>query len=217
MKKNVAECPLCQNHHTHKYSEDKLRSYYQCPSCQLVFVARDELISFDKEKERYEAHENDASDAGYSAYLKNIADLITPFLKSGSRGLDFGCGRTTALASYLTQAGHKTESYDAYFFKNESIWDESYDFIVLSEVIEHLRGPRQEMRELAKRLKPNGKIFIKTKLMPNSKAEFDQWFYKRDITHVQFFSEQSMEYLRNYLAMDTLETIGTDLYFMDRK
>lgn len=211
----MTDCPLCLNPSTEKYSEDKSRSYFLCPNCHLVFVPRSELISFEKEKERYDAHENDASDTGYFSYLENISKLITPHLDQSKTGLDFGCGRTTILADQFQALGLEMDSYDAYFLKNELIWDKKYDFIILSEVIEHLRGPRQEMRALARLLNPGGKLFIKTKFLPETKAAFDQWFYKRDSTHVQFFDASSMEFLKNYLGMKNVKTIGTDLYFID--
>jgi SAM-dependent methyltransferase len=211
----VSDCPLCLNPNTEKYSEDKIRSYYQCSNCQLVFVPRSDLISFQKEKERYDAHENDASDSGYFNYLTTISEQIDPFLGESKTGLDFGCGRTTILADQFLGRGYEMESYDAYFLKNELIWDKNFDFIILSEVIEHLRGPRQDMRQLVRLLNPGGKLFIKTKLLPETKASFDQWFYKRDSTHVQFFNHASMEFLKNYLGMKNVKTIGPDLYFID--
>lgn len=215
MKRNVTSCPLCLNEKTEKYSEDKSRSYYLCSFCQLVFVARDELISFEKEKDRYEAHENDAQDEGYSKYLEKISNEIVSHLTPSTQGLDFGCGRTTLLADHFKHAGFQMDSYDAYFLKDETIWDKTYDFIILSEVIEHLRIPRQEMRQLVRLLNPQGKIFIKTKFMPETKAGFDNWFYKRDSTHVQFFNVASMEYLKNYLGLKNFKTIGSDLYCID--
>lgn len=215
MKISVTSCPLCLAQKIEKYSEDKIRSYHLCSFCQLVFVAREDLISFDQEKERYEAHENNPDDEGYSKYLQKIVIEIKPQLPETGKGLDFGCGKTTILADHLKNLNYEMDSYDAYFLKDESIWDKQYDFIILSEVIEHLRMPRQEMRQLMRVLKPQGKLFIKTKYMPSSKAEFDQWFYKRDSTHVQFFSPESMGYLQNFLGLSSVKNIGTDLYCID--
>lgn len=215
MKRVVTNCPLCLNSETSSYSEDKLRAYLICTSCQLVFVSRDHLISFEAEKERYEAHENNEQDPGYVNYLQSICDEIVPHLNPVSKGLDFGCGRTTILANLLKKSRHEMDSYDAYFLKNELIWDKSYDFIILSEVLEHLRGPRQEMRQLAGLLNPGGKIFIKTKFRPATSEQFDQWFYKRDSTHIQFFNLESMQYLKNFLGMSNVRMIGADLYFID--
>lgn len=215
MKISVNDCPLCLQPETQIYSQDKFRSYQICPQCELVFVPRDQLISYEEEKERYDAHENDESDKGYQSYLQKIADAIIPHLNSESKGLDFGCGRTTLLGDYFNLKKISVDSYDAYFLKNELIWDERYDFIILSEVIEHLRGPRQEMRQLRKILNPQGKFFIKTKFRPETKEAFDQWFYKRDSTHVQFFNSHSMEFLKDYLSLREVKLIGDDLYFMD--
>ncbi len=211
----VTNCPLCLNSETLPYSADKARVYVLCSSCQLVFVPRENLISFEAEKARYEAHENNEADPGYVHYLQTISLAIQLHLNPLSSGLDFGCGRTTILADHLKESQFQMDSYDAYFFKDELIWDKKYDFIILSEVIEHLRGPRQEMRLLARLLNPDGKLFIKTKFRPETKEQFDHWFYKRDSTHVQFFNTESMNYLKNFLGMNEMKVIGSDLYFID--
>lgn len=215
MKISVINCPLCLNPESQLYSEDKLRSYHLCSFCQLVFVAREDLISFEQEKERYDAHENNPDDEGYSKYLEKIVSEMIPFLPEKGAGLDFGCGKTTVLADHLKNQNFEMVSYDTYFLKDESIWDKQYDFIILSEVIEHLRMPRQEMRQLMRMLKPQGKLFIKTKFMPTTKPEFDQWFYKRDSTHIQFFNSESMGYLQNFLGLNSVQKIGSDLYCID--
>lgn len=207
----MEECPLCLNHETRPYSADKFRRFEICLSCSLIFVPRSELVSPESEKERYDAHHNDEDDSGYHKYLNGIATSIRTHLPPKAKGLDFGCGRTTVLADKFSELAHPTDSYDVYFKQDERVWDKKYDFIVLSEVIEHLREPRKEMERLASLLTPSGLIFIKTKFSPETKEAFDQWFYKRDITHIQFFNPPSMNYLKYFLKMKDFELIDSDL------
>jgi SAM-dependent methyltransferase len=205
--KNKTECPACHHHLAHEFSRDLLRSYLECESCSLVYVPRDLLVSGADEKKRYEAHENNECDPKYRSYLMNLVELIVPDLKLGDQGLDFGSGKSTLLSSLFKEHGFQVNSYDLYFHPSSEMLEEKYDFIILSEVIEHLRDPLQCMNQLKSLLKPSGKFFIKTKFCPADKASFDNWFYKRDITHVQFFNDSSFEKL-----LGPFTKLGEDVY-----
>lgn len=207
MLTNKTECPACHHHLAHEFSRDSLRCYLKCDSCSLVYVPRDALVSSADEKKRYEAHENDESDPKYRSYLMNLVELIIPNLKLGNKGLDFGSGKSTLLSTLFMEQGYKVNSYDLYFHPSEELLHEKYDFIILSEVIEHLRDPLQCMNQLKSLLKTNGQIFIKTKFCPEDKAMFDNWFYKRDITHVQFLNDSSFEKL-----VGPFTKLGEDVY-----
>lgn len=211
MKISVTDCPLCLDHNTQEYSRDKFRSYFQCTHCELIFVPRSQLISPADEHARYQHHENAADDVYYQKYLQQIRDQILPTLKPSQRGLDFGCGGTELLGELFQSKNFEVDSYDLYFFPREEIWNKKYHFIILSEVIEHLRDPLTEMQKLTQLLLPQGKIFIKTKLHPGDKSLFDNWFYKRDNTHVQFFNQTSLKELAKQLKMEGPIMLGEDL------
>lgn len=214
MKKSVNDCPLCFDCNTQEYSQDKYRAYIICRQCQLIFVPRNQMISADREKHRYESHQNDENDPSYQNYLKQIVNQIMPYLHLGQGGLDFGCGRTDLMAQIFRSQNILVDSYDLYFLSNQDIWQKKYNFIILSEVIEHLRGPLSEMQKIRDRLTVHGQIFIKTKLYPNEKVLFDDWFYKRDNTHVQFFNLASLQALAKILNMNGPEVIGEDLFVL---
>ena len=175
----------------------------------MVFVPRAELIPVEHEKSRYDAHE---SDPGYKAYLSKISDPMCSYLKSNSFGLDFGCGKTKLLAKLLEVKSHTVESYDVYFHPDKNLLEQQYDFVVMSEVIEHLRSPREELTQVISLLRPGGLLFIKTKILPEHKSLFSNWYYKRDITHVQFFSECAFGELSRIFNLSKCELIGQDLY-----
>lgn len=205
-------CPLCLSESSQLYDHDKFRNYYKCGSCTLVFVDRSDLVGLNVEKERYEAHENSDDNGGYRTYLGRISDQIRPYLSSDQTGLDFGSGKTTILSELLKP--FHVSSYDIFFFPDRSVLERSYDFIILSEVIEHLRDPLSIMKGLKQSLKPNGQFFIKTKFYPNSQKDFGNWFYKRDITHVQFFSDKSFNVLAKTLSMSRAIPLGEDLFIL---
>ncbi len=214
MNSPVDECPLCLNKNTQDYARDPSRDFSLCSICSLIFVPRSQLISSSDEKKRYDFHQNDESDEFYRKYLNLIAESILPTLSEGEVGLDFGCGRTTLMSDLFKKKNFAVDSYDLYYFPDLTIWSKKFNFIILSEVIEHLRYPMEEMKKLRDLLLPEGKIFIKTKLHPGDKSFFDNWFYKRDITHVQFFSEDSLRYLAKELSMSGPKILSEDLFVL---
>jgi len=73
----------------------------------------------------------------------------------------------------------------------------SYDFVTSTEVLEHLREPREELQRLTRMLRPNGYLGIMTKLLPPFE-KFADWHYKRDLTHICFYSESTFEWVAAY-------------------
>lgn len=209
-------CPECNSEQTTFFDRDVLRQYYQCENCTLIFVPRNELIDHVQEQKRYEAHENDATDVGYRQYLQKIVDQILPNVTENARGLDYGCGRTQLLSELFQTQGRVVHSYDLYFLKDESIWDQQYDFIVLSEVIEHLRNPSEEMSRVLSLLSSSASLFIKTKVYPDRLDDFQKWFYKRDQTHVQFYSITALTNLAERHGLSSPEYLGNDLYLFKK-
>lgn len=205
-------CPLCRNDSSTLYDQDNVRSYQRCDFCQLVFVPRDAIISPEEEKKRYDFHENSTTDAGYRDYLNTIVENILPYVADMKEGLDFGSGRSNLLQTLLEERGLTVDSYDLYYHPNETIWNKQYDFIVLSEVIEHVKDPREVMERLRLLLRPQGKIFVKTKPYPAEVQKFKNWFYKRDITHIQFFNQNAFEALAEVLKFCIPVMIGEDLF-----
>ena len=206
-------CPLCLCDQIQLFEQDKFRSYLRCSSCSLVFVPRPEMISVDEERNRYDSHNNSEEDPHYQSYLAGIVESIVPFLPESSVGLDFGCGRTQLLEKLLKQRGYATDSLDIFFHPRADLLEKKFDFIILSEVIEHLRNPNEELHKLRSLLNPAGIIFIKTKLLPVTKEAFSNWFYKRDSTHVQFFCEETFKLMEKLFKLEGAKQIGKDLFY----
>ncbi len=204
-------CPLCLRQKVEQFDQDKSRHYLKC-DCGLVYVPREELISEADEKKRYDSHQNSESDPGYKNYLNQIAEAMLPFLNKKEEGLDFGCGSSKIMEEILSDNGFKTRSFDLYYHPEEALLKGKYHFLILSEVIEHLRNPREILLNLKGMLHANGKIFIKTKWYPDKIHDFSQWFYKRDLTHIQFFNESSFQELSHLLELEDIQILGNDLY-----
>lgn len=206
-------CPLCGEDKLTIYFQDKFRSYELCSQCELISVPRDQILPPQDEFQRYESHNNDENDPRYRAYLTKTADAIRERVSSGAQGLDFGCGSSLLMAKIFGEYQMPVDSFDIYFHPSPEIWRKSYDFIVMGEVIEHLREPLEELLRLRVLLKPGGKIFVKTKLYPADLKDFPNWYYKNDPTHVQFFSQRAFSRLAELTGLKgPVELPAPDLF-----
>ena len=70
------------------------------------------------------------------------------------------------------------------------------DFIICCEVIEHFHSPSSEFALLRKLLKPGGSLLCMTHLLPK-KTAFRNWYYKNDPTHVIFYSEENIQWIKS--------------------
>ena len=187
-------CPLCQAADYHLYHQDKLREYYQCYNCNLIFVPAEFHPSPVEEKARYDEHQNDPADQKYQRFLKRLFQPVSKLLSPGSRGLDFGSGPEPVLSHLFEAEGYSIHIYDPYYANDPGVFSQQYDFITASEVVEHLGNVRFELDRLYNCLKPGGILGIMTKLAV-SPEEFEFWYYKRDKTHLCFFSISTFQWL----------------------
>jgi hypothetical protein len=190
----VIACPLCRGHDPSVFVRDVARDYHQCRTCWLVFVPREQLLSREDEKKRYDLHQYSADDSGYQAYLSRLAKPMIARIKPGSWGLDFGCGPEPVLASLFRKAGHVMSTYDFFYRPDDTVFDERYDFITASEVVEHLRRPGRELDRLWRCLEPSGILGIMTQWVVPAER-FPTWHYKNDRTHICFFSPETFTWL----------------------
>lgn len=170
------------------------RRYFECPRCELVYLDPAHHLSIDAERSRYELHENDAADAEYVRFLRRLADPVIERLAPGARGLDFGCGPAPVLAEQLTSAGFPCVAYDPFFAPDETLLSERYDYVTSSEVVEHARNPASMFATLRELLAPGGLLGVMTRFRPRN-ASFADWWYRRDPTHVCFYSEATMRWI----------------------
>lgn len=193
---NPTTCILCGKTEVLPFFKDNDRDYLQCSLCKLIFVPLNQRLSHDEEVKRYNLHQNSPKDKGYRDFLNRIFKPMNSLIPPNSYGLDFGSGPGPTLNLMFTDNGHKMEIYDPFYAKDHSVFDKKYDFITATEVVEHLFNPKKELDLLWSCLKPKGILGIMTKLAPD-KEMFASWHYKRDLTHVCFFSRPTFTWLAN--------------------
>jgi SAM-dependent methyltransferase len=115
-------------------------------------------------------------------------------LKPGAEGLDYGCGPGPAASVMLGERGFPTQNYDLYFFPDETLLSRKYDFLVCTEVLEHLRRPAEDLARLDALLKPDGLLGVMTGVLEDD-ASFSGWWYRKDFTHIAFYRPETLGWI----------------------
>ncbi|OQY39684.1 MAG: hypothetical protein B6229_03180 [Spirochaetaceae bacterium 4572_7] len=196
------------------FIEHLRREYYRCNKCLLITVPKEYHLSPTDEKNRYDQHTNSSADLGYTKFLKRIVNPIIENTQENDMGLDFGCGHSPILKGIFEQQNRFLNEYDIYYRDDKSVFTKKWDFIISTEVAEHLTEPFKVIKQLWNMLKPEGVLGIMTNLY-NPDTEFASWYYKGDPTHIQFFSKETMEWIGNNLNA-TIEIIENDIIILKK-
>lgn len=159
-----------------------------------MFVPPAQRISAQAEKAEYDRHENTLDDPGYRRFLSPTLHAVTRRLPEASQGLDFGCGPGPALAAMLEEEGYSVALYDLFYRPDSEILQRHFDFITLTEVIEHLGKPAEVLPMLWQRLRPGGLLAIQTQRVRDREA-FRHWRYLHDPTHIAFYAPATFHWL----------------------
>lgn len=198
----IASCPLCLKKAASFLTIEGQGHYWRCTSCDSVFMDRKDLLSAEKEKQRYDLHQNDISDPGYMEYLAPLRDEVLKHVARGSRGLDFGCGPSPALAKSLGP-DYQIDLYDPFFFADFDLQGKTYDFVMTTEVVEHFTNPNAEFFKLKSLLKPGASLWIMTQLF-REEVDFRNWYYRRDPSHIFFYSEKAFTWIQKEFGFSGL-------------
>ena len=159
------------------------------------------------EKKRYAAHRNDVDDPRYQDFVRPLVDRVLAQCRPEHLGLDFGCGTGPVVSKLLGDQGYAIRQYDPFFCDRRELLEGSYDYVVCCEVIEHFRDPAGEFRRLRALLKSGGKLFCQTGMVEPG-IDFPAWRYKNDTTHVFFYGEQTLEWIRVHCGYSSLVVAG---------
>jgi SAM-dependent methyltransferase len=204
-------CILCQGP-TKEFWKSKHREFVECSSCGGIQLLPEFYISQETEKARYLTHNNDVEDPGYQDFVKPITSRILKDFSPSHHGLDYGCGTGPVITNQLKKKGYHLALYDPYFYPNKTVLSTHYDYIICCEVMEHFYQPKQEFHKLSACLNPGGKLYCKTSVY-SKEIDFDNWYYKNDLTHVFFYTSSSLQWIRDNLGFSSLEILPKVLVF----
>ncbi len=187
-------CRIC-NTSSNQYYKDS-RVFYKCPQCSFIFTEH----SLDREgQEKHYKGQWGNSGKEYAITLTdNLLSIINKYRKP-SRILDFGSGSGSLTDEFLSR-GINTTPYEPMIHGNlnEQNYQDKFDAVIATEVIEHLPNLWDELKNIMEVLTHNG-IAVLTTLMtnafvdtPNEQFAFRKWWYKDDLTHVSFFCNRSL-------------------------
>lgn len=179
----------------------------------------EERLDAQQEKIRYDQHQNEET-SGYTTFLAPLVkDIHSYFLSkqqniSEISALDFGCGPTAILSGLLKEKGFSASNFDPYYFPDYEALRKTYQVVTSTEVWEHLYNPAEEIKKQIRLLKPGGLLGVMTSAH-HGQAVFSDWYYRRDLTHVTFYSEQTMKWIANTFELRLLK--GKSPYWIFQK
>lgn len=198
-------CPLCLESTTRQLESSV--QFYKCDHCTTVFRGRQHLLSGDAEMERYLQHNNDVTDTRYQQFVSPIVDKVQLLFPSPVKGLDFGAGTGPVIAKLLGDKGYEIALWDPFFHPDPVVLETKYPLIVCCEVIEHFHTPVAEFQLMKNLLLAGGKLICMTDPFPGDQA-FESWHYKEDPTHVIFYSEENLQWIREHFGFSEVTLEG---------
>ena len=212
----LVNCHICSQS-TSKFVDKKTNiTYYHCKSCEYIFKSPLGYQDFDAQKERYNLHENNDEDMHYQAYFQRFLDFTLPLVGTPKCALDFGCGRTSLLATLLEKQGVSCDYYDPIYHPYTLEQGKKYDLIVSTEVFEHLHQPKEVFADVVARLNECGYLAIQTQFHTNDLTQFKTWYYHRDTTHIVFFTSKTFEVLCRQYGCHIVEHNAKNMIVMQK-
>lgn len=189
------KCKICGTLTSSFYDKRIDATFHWCKKCDYIYKDSADLITEVQEKAIYDSHQNSLEDEKYVAYLdKFIQKGVLPYVKEASFGLDYGSGPTPVLKHILTNVYYyNVVGYDLFYENNEKNLEQVYDFVVTTEVIEHIKEPVQLFNKFNGLLKTGGVLSLMTLLHPRNLEELQDWHYTRDRSHISLFSMVTLE------------------------
>ncbi len=207
------QCPLCASRQVTQYHSDKKRDYVACQNCHLVFVPKQWHLTAAEEKAEYDKHDNSELSPGYKKFLSKallpLAGRVGRYLGDGARGLDFGCGEGAFLSAMAAENNLQLDNYDLYYHPGTEVLQARYDYIVMTEVLEHIAQPGQLIPRIESMLQQRALLLVMTKRVIDQER-FANWHYKQDPTHICFYSIDTFEWLAKEKAWQ-LEVVSDDV------
>ncbi len=190
----MLQCTLCGSQ-TSSFSVVHTQEYYKCTHCHSILLHSSYFLTAIEEKQRYDIHNNDVHDVGYQKSVFPIVSSVTENHTKAHKGLDFGSGSGPVVTMLLRNQGFNVQTFDPFYDPNPLALKQKYDYIICSEVMEHFYIPAKEFKLLHSLLKTNGMLYCKTNLYDET-TNFDTWWYKNDPTHVFFYTEKTIHWIK---------------------
>lgn len=192
------DCPLCGS-----FLPVPRDEFMHCFKCDAFVRNSMTYLNRSAEHDHYKLHKNSLDNESYLNFLTPLSLLIKKHVSQGSFGLDFGCGPVFAMEKLLSYS-YPLNHYDPFFHPNDHVLKISYDFIILSKVIEHFHHPHQEFKALRTMLKSRGLLFIQTHRHDDIPS-INHWYYAKDPTHVFLCGLKTFQVIAEMFNLNIIE------------
>jgi 2-polyprenyl-3-methyl-5-hydroxy-6-metoxy-1,4-benzoquinol methylase len=223
-------CNLCRTTSTQPFTQCDGMQIVQCTGCGLVYVnpRRDaETIHLhynSNQSSRIQYYlEVEVADRRTFAEILNLADRLAP-----SRGslLDIGPNTGTCMAlardrgwrAYGVEINDEAARYcreqrgldvTSGALAEHTYPENSFDIVLMGDVIEHLRDPLDSMRIVQRMLKPGGAVIIST---PDIGGWAARLLQVKPEEHLYYFAPSTMETLLRKAGLDVVGVKYLDRY-----
>lgn len=217
-------CPACG-----AQLEDSLiignNTYLRCDRCGSAFLDPHYMIDKDAERARYLCHHNGLDNSGYRVYLETyIAEtfaLIGEDCRSIRKVFDYGSGPTPSLVTLLREKGYDARGWDPYFDPEGQAFSGGADLVTCLEVVEHFRDVGEGFQRLAATVRTGGWCAIGTHTVQRDRQfftdTFPHWWYRRDPTHVSFYTREGLESVARRFGLTSAGSAGSRLFLFRRE
>jgi len=205
----MLSCKICKNSNLNPIFDEQFGfNYYHCKVCDTIFQSEDYLLkSKADEKSSYDTHNNSSECEGYVNMFKDFIETsIKPLDINFESALDYGCGPGPVLADLLREFIPLVNTYDRIYPHTPNYDQFTYDLITSTEVFEHFNKPMKYIEHVLSLLNPGGYLCVSTYFKPDSYDEFFKWWYRRDETHITFYSIKTFEYLAKVFDLELVYT-----------
>lgn len=183
-------CPLCKHSGKSFYKDH----FFICRNCHAIYKNKTHYLNTPAEIKRYESHQNDVNDVRYQAFVSPVTAHVLSNFTPHHKGLDFGCGFAPVISKVLHDNGYPVCRFDPFFADNRALLNQTYDYIIICEVMEHFHHPDEEFKRLYSMLKPCGQMICMTHLYDDH-IDFKGWYYKNDPTHVFIYQQETIKFI----------------------
>lgn len=166
-------------------------------------------MSLEAEQDRYALHDNTREHPGYLRFQNELVREVEAIRPRVNTILDFGCGEHAVLSQLLNEKVFTCVGYDPLYRPMNLVG--TYDLVILSEVIEHLRDIRAAVFQVHSNLAPAGKVLVRTRLYPSITSLTD-WWYARDPTHINFFCINALAAAARLAERSTVQRLTEDMF-----
>lgn len=209
-----------------------------CRNCGMVFAdhipSQSTFDDYYRELSKYAYEHRSGKESPEDEWrLRQVAKTIASFIPNrDARILEVGCANGRLL-SFLKEAGYTkvfgldpapdcaesarklygVEVHTGSLF-NAPIREHDYDFVIMLQVLEHIRDLDLAIAALRRLLSPNGILFVDVPDATKYVAEREAPYQEFSTEHINFFSPAALRYLMEAAGLRTIESksaVLTDL------